>query len=151
MINLIGSDTDMEQATNEIKDIAEEMGHTVKVVEIRPDGLLSTNASNEAPKWRVKLSEEVKSNENILINKVGQVNCEIITDLNRSVRAVSNDFRHPWAFKIDPNVKTRHESVLLGTHPYKFNCDQINQVYPLKGTYETKRADLDTYLRVNYV
>jgi hypothetical protein len=147
MINLVGSDLDMEQTTAEIKDIAEEIGHTVKVVQIVPNGLLSTNATNSAPKWRVDLASEVRSSENVIINKVGQINCEILADLNRSVRAVSHGFRHPWAFKIDPNATTRHESVLLGTDPYVFNCDQFNQVYPLLGTYDTKRTDMETYLR----
>lgn len=146
MINLIGSKIDMEQTTAEIKQIAEEIGHTVKVVTIVPNGLV-VDPHSSAPKWRTDLANEVYSSENVIINKVGEVTCDVITELNRSVRAVSYGFRHPWAFKIDPNATTRHESVLLGTDPYKFNCDQISQVYPLLGTHKTKKDDMETYLR----
>jgi hypothetical protein len=140
MVNLVGSESDMEQATREIKEIAEIIGHTVKVVKVVP-------SNGNGTKWRVDLVREANSTETVLINQVGEVHCDIITDLNRSVRAVTHGFRHPWAFKIDPNVSTRHESVLLGTNPYQFNCDQINQVYPLQGTFQTKQSDMETYLR----
>ena len=159
MINLVGSEADMKQATREIQEIAEIIGHTVKVVKIVPSNdngndngnsngnNNGNNNSNNGPTWRVDLVREANSTKTVLINQVGEVSCDILTDLNRSVRAVSHGLRHPWAFKIDPNVSTRHESVLLGTNPYQFNCDQINQVYPLQGTFQTKQSDMEHYLR----
>lgn len=149
VISLIGSNEEIEQASEEIKRIAETIGHTVKMTSIKPT-VLSAYYKNEMPKWRKELENEIKrSGENIIINKIGHANCDEIRDFNRSVRALAlnHHFRHPWAFKIDASAKTRHESNLLGNDPNKFNCDQINQVYPLAGTYETKYDDLNTYIR----
>jgi hypothetical protein len=135
VINLMGSEDDVEQTANEIKQIAESTyGLIAKTVSIKPY-CLSTYSTNEPIKWRVDLDNILKSsNENVIINKIGYANCDEITDLNRSVRALSN-YYHPWAFLIDPNVKTRHESKLLnGPNKYQFNCSQINQVWPLQAS-----------------
>lgn len=152
VINLIGSDIDVEQSANEIKSIANSYGLTTKFISIKPYAL-ATYPTNKPVDWRVNLEQILKtSNEHVIINKIGWANCDEITDLNRSVRAL-NMFRHPWAFLIDPNVKTRHESTLLNgpdktdSNKYIFNCGQINQVWPLLASYDEKVQELETYIK----
>lgn len=149
IINLIGSDSDVEQTAIEIKSIAQSYGLTTKFISIKPYAL-STYPTNNPVDWRVNLEQILKaSNEHVIINKIGRTNCDEITDLNRSVRALDM-FRHPWAFLIDPNVKTRHESVLLnGPDKYQFNCSQINQAWPLLASYDEKVKELESYIKPN--
>lgn len=149
VINLIGSDDDVEQTAYEIKRIAESAYElTAKTVSIKPYCLSTTN---EPIKWRVDLDNILKSsNENVIINKIGYANCDEITDLNRSVRALSNCY-HPWAFLIDPNGKTRHESTLLdGPNKYQINCSQINQVWPLQASFVEKVKELEVYIKPTF-
>lgn len=151
VINLMGSEDDVEQTANEIKRIAESAYElTVKTVSIKPH-CLSTYSTNEPAKWRVDLDNVLKSsNENVIINKIGYANCDEITDLNRSIRALNN-YYHPWAFLIDPNVKTRHESKLLdGPNKYQFNCSQINQVWPLQASFVEKVKELEVYIKPTF-
>ena len=81
------------------------------------------------------------------VSKLGNVNflnlrcCDEITDLNRSIRAL-NIFRHPLAFLINPNAKTRHDV----NYSYFRNCSQINQVWPLLATHENKVKELELYI-----
>ncbi len=151
VINLIGSDTDVEQTANEINSIAQSYGLTTKFISIKPYAINIINPTyptNNPVEWRINLEKTLKtSNEHVIINKVGRANCDEITDLNRSVRALGM-FRHPWAFLIDPNVKTRHESTLLnGPDKYRFNCGQINQAWPLLASYDEKVKELEMYIK----
>lgn len=148
IINLIGSEKDVDQTTNEIKEIAESTYDlTTKIVSIKPY-CLSTYSTNQPVEWRINLEKILKtSNEHVIINKVGLANCDEITDLNRSVRAL-NSYYHPFAFLIDPNAKTRNDSTLLnGPNKYQFNCTQINQIWPLKASFDDKIEELEIYIR----
>ncbi len=149
VINLIGSDIDIEKTAEEMNSIAQSYGLSTKIISIKPYAL-ATYPTNNPVDWRVNLEKILKtSNEHVIINKIGRANCDEITDLNRSVRALEM-FRHPWAFLIDPNVKTRHESVLLnGPDKYQFNCSQINQAWPLLASYDEKVKELETYIKPN--
>ena len=151
MINLIGSDDSVNSTADEIKEIAESYGLKTKFVSIKPY-CLSTYQTNGPVKWRVDLQNILSSsNEHVLINKIGHANCDEITDLNRSVRVLSGPYctRHPFAFLIDPNVKTRHDSTLLknGLNQYQFNYGQINQVWPFLASFDDKVKELENYIK----
>ena len=142
VINLIGSEDNVEQTANEINYIATiSYGLSTKIISIVPS-CLSLNPINKPLTWRVELEQILNtSNEHVIINKVGNVNCDEITDLNRSIRAL-NIFRHPLAFLINPNAKTRHDV----NYSYFRNCSQINQVWPLLATHENKVKELELYI-----
>ena len=94
------------------------------------------------PEWRVQIHKEIRSNENIIINKVGRVNCDEITDLNRSISVLSR-YRRPIALYVEPDAISKCQQ----NSSYQFNslkaCPQISTISTLNGTFETF---LDSYM-----
>ena len=147
IINLVGNKSDVEQAGQEINTIAKSYGLTTKFVNVKPNYCIAHSQTNKMPEWRIQL-EDVLSNskEDVLINKIGLANSEAINDLNRSVRALTYDTIHPWAFLVDPDVDSRHKSTLLKSNNSACGySNPYNQVYPLKGTMGQKYEELEKY------
>jgi hypothetical protein len=142
MIHLIGSVEEINQASNEIKNIIESFSCiSASIVIISPTILANCN-TNHMPLWRKQLNEIIYlNNNNIIINKVGFVNNDALTDLTRSTRALSSGFINQLVFLVDSSSTTRHDSIHLMD---KYN--QVNQIYPLSGTMETKKKEIHHYL-----
>lgn len=147
VINLVGNKQDVEQASQEIYEIAKSQGLTTKFISVKPYICLAHSQTNSMPEWRIKLSNElVNSQEQIIINKIGPANYEAVNELNRSIRALTYDTIHPWAFLIDPNVSSRHDSDLLDKSIQMYGyTNPFNQVYPLKASMDEKKNELETY------
>jgi len=148
IISLIGEAKTILKAEKQIGQIASSWGLTVEFANIVPR-CLALNPTNKPCEWRVQLQNLlVKSESNIIINTIGFVDSDSITDFSRSVRAFSvRSFvnRHPWNFIVDPNVtnKNQLESKLLEI--YK-NSGQVN-VYAGADTLENNKKNLETFIK----
>lgn len=140
VINLIGNAKDIDNATYDITAILNKKNLTHKVITVYPT-TLSMQSNNKMPEWRFQLAEEILSPENVIINKIGQVNCYEITDLNRSIRALSRDRFHPIALIVDHDAISR-----CGSKSKLDECSQITSIFPLNAVFETKMYEFDTYL-----
>ncbi len=135
MINLFGSDKEVETASQEIAQVCKINGLEPKIVSIQPT-YLSYQTTNQIPEWRIQVANELAKPHDIIINKVGEANCDEITDLCRSIRALSN-LTHPYALKVEPDIKTLDERIkILDT------CNQFNMVYSIKSDVQTKIQDI---------
>jgi hypothetical protein len=140
MINLFGSDKDIETASHEIAQVCKINGLKTKIVSIEPTCLASTPA-NTIPNWRMQIEKELYQQHDIIINKAGESNCDEITDLCRSIRALSYT-THPYAFKVEKDVKTLEEKIkILDT------CNQLNMVYSLKTEIPIKIKDIEKFIK----
>jgi len=146
IINLIGSKKDINQTTYEMKKIAEvSFGLSTETVSIKPY-CLSSYPTNTPAKWRTDLSNILlSSNKDVIINKVGLVNCEEITDLKYSVVAL-NPFCRPFAFLIDSNAESHDKSELQIWSSQCDQCTQINQTWIMNAPYSQKIRELNLYL-----
>ena len=142
VINLLGNDNHIDTAISDITNILQNKNLSYKVISLRPT-TLSFQPDNKMPLWRVQIDKEMKSNEHIIINKIGRVNCDEITDLNRSIRAL-NKYRQPVALYVEPFPISKHN--------YLFEkCPQVSAIFPLNGTNETKIYEFETFLHSNMV
>jgi hypothetical protein len=143
VINLLGDDKYIEKATNDIINIIKKKGLTHKTISLHPT-LLSHQAHNEMPEWRIALQKEMQGTENIIINKIGYASCDEITDLTRSVRALSKQ-RNTYALFVEPNAISRRDTKCK--NPYSLeNCQQVNSIFPLDATDETKTKEFEIFL-----
>ena len=140
IINLVGNTKDIDSATYDITSILNKKNLTYKTIKIYPT-ILSMQSNNKMPEWRFKLAEEILSSENVIINKIGQVNCDEITDLNRSIRALSRDKFHTIVLRVDHDAISR-----CGSKSKLDECSQITSIFPLNAVFETKMYEFDTYL-----
>ncbi len=140
MINLFGSDKEVEIASHEIAQVCNGNGLLTKIISIQPT-CLSCQTTNTIPKWRIQIEKELGQNHEIIINKVGHANCDEITDMCRSIRALSYT-THPYALKVESDVKTIDEKIrILNT------CDQLNMVYSIKSDVQTKIEDINRLIK----
>ena len=149
VVNLIGYPDDIANATNDIISILQKKDLTHKVVSIRPTTLASHN-TNEMPKWRFTIEEEMQTNCNVIINKIGLVNTDEITDLNRSIVALNYN-RRPIALFVESNTKSKEEyfnSSIKNRSPYDYSNEspQITSIFPLNATDEKKMYEFEIFL-----
>jgi hypothetical protein len=143
VINLLGNGKDIENATHDIISILDKKNLTHKIIELRPI-ILSFLSNNKMPEWRFQLAEEMLSPENVIINKIGNVNCDEITDLNRSIRALSRGGRRPISLYVDPDAISRCKQ---NSNKKQLNeCSQITSIFPLNAVFDTKMYEFDIYL-----
>ncbi len=136
IINLFGSDKEVETASQEIAQVCKTNGLETKIVSIQPT-CLSCQTTNLIPEWRYQIEKELSQNHQIIINRVGEANCDEITDLCRSIRALSYS-THPYALKVELDIKTYDEKIkILDT------CNQLNMVYSIKSDIQTKIDDIN--------
>lgn len=136
MINLVGSDKEVETASQEIAQVCKTSGLEPKIVSIQPT-CLSCQTTNKMPEWRIEMEKELAKPHDIIINKVGEANCDEITDLCRSIRALSN-ITHPYALQVERDTKTLDERIkILDT------CNQFNMVYSIKSDVQIKIQDVN--------
>ena len=138
VINLIGSDIDMDQTVKDMQHIIHSRGLTTATVSIKPC-ILAYYPTNTAVAWRVELEKIMKhSSTHVIINKVGFTNNDALTDLVRSIRAFNMDCR-PCVFQIDPNVTSRHNSTLD-------MFSQTSQIWTPLAKYDVKYNELRLYI-----
>jgi len=144
VVNLLGDEKHIDTAAHDITKILKKKDLSYKIISLRPT-ILSLQSNNNMPEWRFQIDKEIRSDENIIINKVGRVNCDEITDLNRSIRALSHN-RYPIALYVEPNAISRCQQ----NNSHKFNslktCSQISTIFPLNGTDETKTYEFEIFL-----
>ena len=145
IINLVGDNNDVMINAMEIELIIKSFGLSTKSISIVPT-CLSSYTTNKLIPWRIDLEKELNNtNKHVIINKIGEVNCSELIDLNRSIRAL-NMFRHPYTFLIDSGSKSRHKP----TVSHLQNCNQINQIWPVLANIDTKVDELRTYISPTY-
>ncbi len=140
IINLIGNKVNVENASKDKLGLLLSLGYSVRKTSIQPT-ILSLEQSNNMPEWRKKLAEELKSGHDVIINEIGLVECEALTDFVRSVRALSS-FTHPYLFYVDPKMKSIED---IEDCVYK-NYNQINAVYSINKNIEERREFIKIYL-----
>lgn len=147
VVSLVGTVEEINIATQEIKKIANTLGYNSGVIKIIPDKSLQTNGlSNQA--WKMNLHTLLRDTKfTLLINQIGNVNCEQVIDFNKSVRELRIN-RRPLTFKIDPHARTPHEKSALynSKRPYERDCSEINQVYPLAGSIHAKTKSIELWI-----
>ncbi len=143
-ITIIGEEKIVNDEVIQIEQIYKELGEKVKIVSITPTSLALT-PDNKMPEWREKLLEEIKSDNSIIINKSKFISCDEITDLNRSVRALSR-LTHPNAFILDNNLTSAKDYEKSQYYTLLNNCSQFNQIYPGKASIQEKKEILKFYL-----
>lgn len=148
VINLLGDDDHVERATKDIISILDKKNISHKVVSLHPT-TLARQPNNEMPKWRFQIHEEMRTDKNVIINKIGHVNCDEITDLNRSIRALSST-RHPIALYVEPDTNRRNAHCLSFTKNSSYDflnkCSQVTSIFPLNTTDEIKMYEFEIYL-----
>lgn len=99
----------------ESKRAVDELGHEFPDftrTSIQPT-CIACERTNQMPTWRFEIQRSFQNNTNV-INNGGRANCDEITDLARSVRALSNSY-HPLVFSTEPS-----------------DCSQVNGTYTLE-------------------
>ncbi len=139
MINLFGTDKDIDNASQEIAQVCKTNGLKTKIVSINPT-CLSCQQNNIMPEWRINVEKELSKPHDIIINKAGEPNCDEITDLCRSIRALSN-ITHPYAFKVETEIKTLEERIKILDM-----CNQLNMVYSLKSDSQEKIKKIENFI-----
>ncbi len=139
MINLFGTDKDIDNASQEITQVCKTNGLKTKIVSISPT-CLSGQQTNVMPEWRFKVEKELSNPHDIIINKAGEANCDEITDLCRSIRSLSS-ITHPYAFKVITDVKTLDEKIKILD-----SCNQFNMVYSLKTDSQEKIKKIENLI-----
>ncbi len=132
IINLVGDKHHVKIASKQISEIFKNLNKNVKIISISPT-ISSTNSIEDVSEWRFKLSKELKSNTNILINEIGESNCEDITDFTRTIRQMSL-FIHPYVLIVDPNASDLNQL----KNSSLADCNQVNAVYTLNKEYNKK-------------
>lgn len=139
MINLIGNDKDIDTVSKEISQICTSNGIGTKIISINPT-CLACEPTNNIPEWRNKLYKQLSSQPGVIINKAGEANCDEITDLCRSIRALSYSTQ-PYALKVEFDTKTADEKMnILQT------CSQLNMVYSIKSDAQEKIKQIEQLL-----
>lgn len=139
MINLFGNDKDIETVSKEISQIFNSNGIRTKIISIHPT-CLAYEPTNNIPEWRNKLYKQLCSQPGIIINKAGECNCDEITDLCRSILALSNS-THPYAIKVEFDIKNPDEKInILQT------CNQLNMIYSIKSDAQEKIKQIEQLL-----
>jgi hypothetical protein len=159
VMNLLGRKDHVECATIDICNILKQLNISHKTINIHPT-LLARQPNNNMPNWRVELRKELESPEDIIINKVNDVNCDELTDLTRSIRALSRrrdtyalfakpvnnkKFQYPLEkFFSEKSYKEQSYDIEL----YELEkCHQVNSVFPINATDEIKLYEVGTYLK----
>jgi hypothetical protein len=70
IINLIGSNKEVEIASDEISQIYNHHGIKTRMISIQPT-CLSYQTTNGIPEWCIQIENELRQNPGIIINKVG--------------------------------------------------------------------------------
>ncbi len=146
VINLLGNGKDIETATRDIISILDKKNLTHKIISLRPTTLY-TQSINKMPEWKFQLAEEILSQENVIINKIGSANNDEITDLKRSIRTLSRNNRRPISLYVDYEALHRYER--------QYNKKQLDNssqftpilpILPLNVVFRTKMYEFGIYL-----
>ncbi len=110
-INIVGSNKRDLSFVRELQDLSKILD--ANFANIEPT-CISREPTNQMPSWRFEVQRVMNvSHPKIIINHVGVANCDEITDLTRSIRALSSFY--------NPVVLTVLEQDLL--------CSQVNGKY----------------------
>ncbi len=145
IINLIGLEHDIKIACDEIISVLNKNNISYKIISIVPS-VLALESTNNIPKWRIDINKEIHTNKNVILNKIGLIDSDSLTDLHRSINALSSCIR-PLGLYVDKklanllDVNEKHE------HFQIINCSQINGIYPLKESIDKKEELIKNLLQ----
>jgi hypothetical protein len=126
VITLVGSIEAVDIASNEIKQIAEDDYNANVAIITNLNGLVDNMSSLKY---------------NIIINKCYKMEDYKLQHLARFIR--DPYWWHPWMFYVDPIATKRYVDKTIPTH--------VNQVYPLKASFDEKKKDLELYFYLKHL
>jgi hypothetical protein len=110
-INIVGSNKRDLSFVRELQDLSRILDANFTNIE---PSCISREPTNQMPSWRFEVQRMMNvSHPKIIINHVGVANCDEITDLTRSIRALSS-FYNP---------------VVLTVLEQDLSCSQVNGKY----------------------
>jgi hypothetical protein len=126
IINVIGEKEHVDKAAEEIKMFSQEKHETVIIT--------NSNEKLRSLIFGVNILQ-------VIINKCYNMTCYEIKELHYFTKMLSNFFWRPHYIYVMPNAVNR-----LVSCDFVKKCEEINFVYPLASTPETKKAVVDILL-----
>jgi len=138
IINLTGSNKNITKASFELKKIYELNKFTVKITNIKSKSYLE-NINLDIPQYNLK--NNFLTNENIIINKLGNIYNLDLVKLNLLFGKISTEII-PIIFKVDSKITNIQESIVLENLTY----NNFDKIYPLCIPFNSKYKEFKFFL-----